>query len=42
MIGEVLYHLHRHIRLVVIVGVLCALTVAGFAAYATAKHFGLI
>ena len=42
MIGELLYHLHRHIRLVLLVCGVGALTTAGVVAYATAKHFAIL
>lgn len=42
MIGEVLYHLHRHFRLVVIIGAVCALMTAGAMAYAAARHFAIL
>lgn len=42
MIGEMLYHLHRHFRLVLAAGALALIGLAVSLACATARHYALI
>jgi len=42
MIGEMLYHLHRHFRWVLVGGALCVVGTAGFLAYSAARHYALV
>jgi len=41
MIGEMLYHLHRHFRLVLLVGVTGAFCTCGALAYAVSRYYAL-
>nr|WP_314436146.1 hypothetical protein [uncultured Brevundimonas sp.] len=42
MVGEVLYHLHRHFRLVVIIVAVFALVMTGAMGYAAVRHFAIL
>jgi len=42
MIGEMLYHLHRHFRWVLVAGAVGVIGTAGFVAYTAVRHYALV